>query len=80
MNKKLPPPLLGPGLDSTAAAEVMEAVARLAAGGVTAVATIHSPTARAYELLDRVLMLLDGRVLYFGQTGGSPGAAAGRRC
>ncbi|GBF98060.1 hypothetical protein Rsub_10288 [Raphidocelis subcapitata] len=57
------------GLDSTASAEVMAAVARLAAGGVTAVATVHSPTARAYELFDRVLMLLGGRVVYFGETG-----------
>ncbi|KAI8473366.1 MAG: ATP-binding cassette superfamily [Monoraphidium minutum] len=57
------------GLDSTAAAEVVEAVARLAAGGVTAVATVHSPTARAYELFDGVLMMLGGRVAYFGPTG-----------
>jgi ABC-type multidrug transport system ATPase subunit len=50
----------------------MAAVARLAAGGVTAVATVHSPTERTYVLFGRVLMLLGGRVVYFGETGGRP--------
>jgi ATP-binding cassette subfamily G (WHITE) protein 2 len=72
------------GLDSFTANEVMSTVRSLAAGGITICCTIHSPTAYAFGLFDRLLLLLGGRVAYFGAAGqpalahfrGVPGAAA----
>lgn len=57
------------GLDSFTANEVMTVVQHLAADGVTLVATIHSPTAYAFSLFDSLMMLVRGRVVYFGRTG-----------
>ncbi|EFJ46771.1 hypothetical protein VOLCADRAFT_48531, partial [Volvox carteri f. nagariensis] len=54
------------GLDSYTANEVMLAVQSLARGGVTVVATVHSPTAFCFSLFDRLLMLVGGRTVYFG--------------
>jgi ATP-binding cassette subfamily G (WHITE) protein 2 len=57
------------GLDSFTANEVMSTVRSLAAGGITVCATIHSPTAYAFGLFDRLLLLLGGRTAYFGAAG-----------
>jgi len=57
------------GLDSFTANEVMTVVQGLVARGVTIVATIHSPTAYAFSLFDSLMMLVRGRVVYFGPTG-----------
>eukprot|EP00879_Flechtneria_rotunda_P005742 GHRR01006043.1.p1 GENE.GHRR01006043.1~~GHRR01006043.1.p1 ORF type:complete len:547 (+),score=129.21 GHRR01006043.1:934-2574(+) len=57
------------GLDSFTSNEVMTAVKGLTHGGVTIVATIHSPTAYAFSLFDSLTMLIRGKVVYFGQTG-----------
>ena len=46
------------GLDSFTANEVMTVVQGLAAGGVTIVATIHSPTAYAFSLFDSLMMMV----------------------
>ncbi|PNH11015.1 ABC transporter G family member 2 [Tetrabaena socialis] len=54
------------GLDSYTANEVMKAVQALARSGVTVVATIHSPTAFCFSLFDSLMMLVGGRVVYFG--------------
>ena len=47
----------------------MAAVQRVAKAGVTVCATIHSPTPFAFALFDRLMMLLRGRVIYFGHNG-----------
>jgi ATP-binding cassette, subfamily G (WHITE), member 2 len=57
------------GLDSYTANECMSVVKSLASHGITTVATIHSPTPYAFGLFDRLLLLLRGRVVYFGQNG-----------
>jgi ABC-type multidrug transport system ATPase subunit len=57
------------GLDSFTANEVMSTVRSLATGGITVCATIHSPTAYAFGLFDRLLLLLNGRTTYFGAAG-----------
>lgn len=57
------------GLDSFTSNEVMTVVQGLAADGVTIVATIHSPTAYSFSLFDSLMMLVRGRVVYFGPTG-----------
>ncbi len=55
------------GLDSHHARGVVALLHGLAAQeGTTVVATVHSPTAAAFELFDAVLMLAQGRVACFG--------------
>lgn len=44
-------------------------VKRLARRGITICSTIHSPTAFCFNLFDRLILLLRGRVIYFGQNG-----------
>ncbi|EFJ44628.1 hypothetical protein VOLCADRAFT_95021 [Volvox carteri f. nagariensis] len=51
--------------------QVMTMVKSLAAGGVTICATIHSPTSYCFALFDSVMMLVKGRVVYFGPRGHS---------
>lgn len=50
------------GLDSYTANEVMTVVRSLVSSGVTIIATIHSPTAYAFSLFDRMMMLVRGQV------------------
>ncbi|KAG2493535.1 hypothetical protein HYH03_008349 [Edaphochlamys debaryana] len=59
------------GLDSFTANEVMTTVKELAAEGVTICATIHSPTSYCFSLFDSLIMLVGGRVAYFGPRGHS---------
>ncbi|GLI65656.1 hypothetical protein VaNZ11_009256 [Volvox africanus] len=59
------------GLDSFTSNEVMTMVKSLAAGGVTICATIHSPTSYCFSLFDSLIMLVKGRVVYFGPRGHS---------
>ncbi len=47
----------------------MSAVKALAQDGVTICATIHSPSAYCFGLFDRLLLLVRGDAVYFGQTG-----------
>lgn len=49
--------------------QVMTVVKALVSDGVTIVATIHSPTAYAFNLFDKLMMLVKGRVVYFGAQG-----------
>ena len=51
----------------------MSVVKSLATFGMTVVATIHSPTPYTFNLFDRLLLLLKGRVVYFGPNGGRGG-------
>lgn len=57
------------GLDSFTANEVITLVKGLVSEGVTIVATIHSPTAYAFSLFDSMMMLVRGRLVYFGPCG-----------
>ena len=41
----------------------------LAVKGLTVCATIHSPSPTAFALFDRLLLLLDGQIAYFGPRG-----------
>ena len=49
--------------------QVMSVVKSLASHGITICATIHSPTPYTFNLFDRLLLLLKGRVVYFGPNG-----------
>ena len=47
----------------------MSEVKALVRGGITICATIHSPTPFAFSLFDSLIILLRGRVVYFGDRG-----------
>ena len=58
------------GLDSSTAFGVVESLKELAISrGCTIVMTIHQPSARLFNLLDRVIFLAAGRVTYNGAVG-----------
>ncbi|KAG7667438.1 hypothetical protein Ndes2526B_g02020 [Nannochloris sp. 'desiccata'] len=57
------------GLDSYTSNEVMTVVKNLASTGITICATIHSPTPYCFGLFDRMLLLLSGKMVYFGRNG-----------
>lgn len=54
------------GLDSHMANEVVASLAKLARDGRTIVATVHSPSSRAFAQFDDLLMLNDGALLFAG--------------
>lgn len=54
------------GLDSSISYEVMAAVRNLANQNRTVICTIHQPSPMTYFLFDKLLLLADGRVIYFG--------------
>ena len=54
------------GLDSTTAMHLITTLKSLAAGGRAILTTIHQPSSRLYKDLDTVMLLTEGRVLYYG--------------
>jgi|Transcript_67204 ATP-binding cassette subfamily G (WHITE) protein 2 len=58
------------GLDSSAALNVVESLTELAKAGHTVVASIHQPGSAIYALFDRVIVLAEGRLAYFGHASG----------
>ncbi|GAB4844815.1 ABC transporter G member 25 [Ancistrocladus abbreviatus] len=55
------------GLDSTAAYRMVATLSALAKKGKTVVTSVHQPSSRVYQLFDSVLVLSEGRSLYFGK-------------
>lgn len=55
------------GLDSTAAHRLMATLGSLAQKGKTVVTSVHQPSSRVYQMFDSVLVLSEGRCLYFGK-------------
>jgi ABC-type Mn2+/Zn2+ transport system ATPase subunit len=49
------------GLDSTTAMHLLSTLRQLAAGGRTIVTTIHQPSSRLYQQLDKLLLLSEVR-------------------
>ena len=49
------------GLDSFAATEMMRTLEGLRRGGLTVALTLHSPTPKAFEFMDRLYIMLGGR-------------------
>jgi ABC-type multidrug transport system ATPase subunit len=54
------------GLDSAISMEVIGAVRCLADQGRTVLCTIHQPSPDVYKLFDKLILLADGRLIYFG--------------
>ncbi|KAE8709798.1 ABC transporter G family member 25 [Hibiscus syriacus] len=55
------------GLDSTAAHRLVSILGSLTQKGKTIVTSMHQPSSRVYQLFDSVLLLSEGRSLYFGK-------------
>lgn len=55
------------GLDSTTAMQLLEALRDLAEHGRSIVTTIHQPSSRLYAQLDKLLLLSNGHILYYGK-------------
>ncbi|RYG68794.1 ATP-binding cassette domain-containing protein [archaeon] len=56
------------GLDSLIAHEVIVSIYRLARYNRTMLCTIHQPSLKTFQLFHSVLLMSDGRVIYFGPT------------
>ena len=54
------------GLDSTTSYSLLGTLRELASSGRTVVTTIHQPSSRLYQKLDKVLLLSQGHVMYYG--------------
>lgn len=48
--------------------ELVKALTRTV-NSITVCATIHSPSPQTFELFDKVIILLSGRIVYFGNNG-----------
>lgn len=60
---------MGPGLDSTAALELMRYMSCLAAMKRTIICSIHQPRQSIWELFHKLELVSEGHVLYFGAPG-----------
>jgi len=54
------------GLDSYQALSVMESMKLLAVNNIIIVAVIHQPRSSIFQLFDQLMLLSDGRLVYFG--------------
>ena len=55
------------GLDSFTATSVMEILRDLARSGRTIVSTIHQPNSDIFEMFDRLMLLAQGKIIYFNE-------------
>lgn len=55
------------GLDSSQALQVIETLRHLADAGKTVVVVIHQPNQHVFSLFDKLLLLSDGRLMYYGE-------------
>ncbi|KAL0351374.1 UNVERIFIED_CONTAM: ABC transporter G family member 25 [Sesamum calycinum] len=55
------------GLDATAAYRLVATLGGLAAKGKTVVTSVHQPSSRVYQMFDGLLVLSEGRCIYFGK-------------
>lgn len=54
------------GLDSTTAMHLIQTLRQLALGGRAIATTIHQPSSRLYQQLDKLMLLSEGHVMYYG--------------
>lgn len=70
------------GLDSFTATSVMETLRDLALTGRTVISTIHQPNSDIFEMFDRLMLLAQGKIIYFNEARLSVDyfAGIGQRC
>lgn len=56
------------GLDSYQAAQVVETLRKLADSGKTVIAVIHQPSQSIFNMFDDLLLMSEGKLMYFGET------------
>lgn len=57
------------GLDSNSSELVVELIKQIAVdNGIATMTTIHQPSARIFNIFDKVILLSQGRIVYFGPT------------
>ena len=49
------------------AMNLITSLCQLAAGGRAVVTTIHQPSSRLYQQLDKLLLLSEGHAMYYGE-------------
>ncbi|GAX76515.1 hypothetical protein CEUSTIGMA_g3961.t1 [Chlamydomonas eustigma] len=54
------------GLDSTTALQLLHTLRTLASGGRTIITSIHQPSSRLYQQMDKLLLLSEGYTVYYG--------------
>lgn len=59
------------GLDAKTALSLMDTILRLAKQNRTIVCTIHQPRSDIYKKFDKLLLLAEGKVAYFGEANGT---------
>jgi ABC-type multidrug transport system ATPase subunit len=55
------------GLDSFTATSVMETLKDLAKSGRTIIQTIHQPNSDIFEMMDRLMLLAKGKIIFFNE-------------
>ncbi|WWC70728.1 uncharacterized protein I206_104679 [Kwoniella pini CBS 10737] len=60
------------GLDSVSASRLIRLLKHLAEEGTTIIASIHQPSSALYQAFDQVILLSQGKQLYFGKGGNEP--------
>ena len=58
------------GLDSTAATSLVEVLRSLADSGKTIIAVIHQPSQHVFAAFDDLMLVSDGKQMYFGEVAG----------
>ncbi|GLJ24522.1 hypothetical protein SUGI_0468540 [Cryptomeria japonica] len=59
------------GLDSTTALRTIQILKSIALKGRTVVTTIHQPSSRVFHVFDKLILLSEGHLLYFGKASSS---------
>lgn len=54
------------GLDARTSLNVIQTIMKLARKGTTIVLTIHQPRSDIFQMFDRLILLAQGRIAYFG--------------
>ena len=61
------------GLDSTTALNLMQFLNRIAKNGRTIISTIHQPSSEIFNQFDRLIIMVEGNVVYQGKAQESMG-------
>lgn len=54
------------GLDTSTALNLVKILKGMADAGMTVISSVHQPTSQMFELFDKLMVLVDGRVIYYG--------------